>query len=255
MKLQYVSDLHLEFHENKEFIKIHPIRPVGDILVLAGDILPFRLIDEYSYFFDYLSGNFKETYWIPGNHEYYHSDLSERGVYLHETLRKNVFIVSNTSVLIEDTALHFSTLWTNISPRYQSVIISGYSDFHAIRKQGELLSISQYNLLNDKCVAFLNKVLFVKKAKTTIVVTHHMPTFMSYPDKFSGSPYNEAFAVELSDLILKTQPDFWIFGHEHCKGTDFEIGRTKLTSNPLGYITFNEQEGFEPGRVLDICSG
>ena len=78
MKIQYCSDLHLEFPENNFFLKQNPLKIEGDILILAGDILLFKDINKYEYFFNFISENFKYTYWIPGNHEYYYSNISKR---------------------------------------------------------------------------------------------------------------------------------------------------------------------------------
>ena len=36
MKIQYASDLHLEFAENRNFIENGGIEPVGEVLILAG---------------------------------------------------------------------------------------------------------------------------------------------------------------------------------------------------------------------------
>ena len=38
MRIQYASDLHLEFPQNTDFIMSNPLKVTGEILILAGDI-------------------------------------------------------------------------------------------------------------------------------------------------------------------------------------------------------------------------
>jgi predicted phosphohydrolase len=252
MKLQYASDLHLEFPENKEFLRTNPLKPEGDIFILAGDIVPISQMHEHSDFFDYMSDHFELTYWLPGNHEYYHSDISEKGGYLFEKIRDNIFLVNNTSILTGNINLIFSTLWTKISSLNQFEIQFIYSDFRVIRNGGRLLSIEQYNLMHDRCLSFLKEEFAKGESDKTIVITHHMPTFKNYPEEFKGDVLNEAFAVELSDLIKAAGPDYWIFGHHHTNKGDFDIGKTRLITNQLGYVMYNEHKGFNGGKIIDI---
>ncbi|MEY3412120.1 MAG: hypothetical protein RIQ70_808 [Bacteroidota bacterium] len=51
---------------------------------------------------------------------------------------------------------------------------------------------------------------------------------INYPAQYKGSILNEAFAVELFDLIESIGPDYWIYGHNHCNTNEFKIGKTTL---------------------------
>ena len=37
MRIQYMSDLHMELYDNSRYIKANEFEVVGDVLVLAGD--------------------------------------------------------------------------------------------------------------------------------------------------------------------------------------------------------------------------
>ena len=250
MIIQYASDLHLEFPENKEYLKANPLQVVGDVLLLAGDIVPFAVMDKHKDFFSYLSDHFKATYWVPGNHEYYGFDVSTKCGVLNEKIRSNVFLVNNTSLQHDDVKMIFSTLWSKISPGYEYQIERSLSDFRAIRYKGYRFSAERYNELHAGSMAFLKQELATEASAKSIVVTHHVPTFMNYPEAYKGDILNEAFAVELFDLIEDTGPDYWIYGHIHGNTPDFKIGKTQLLTNQLGYVSNGEHLQFNTKKTF-----
>lgn len=129
MKVQYCSDLHLEFPENRKFLTKYPLDPVGDVLLLAGDIVSFRELENARAFIDYVSDHYSAVYWVPGNHEYYGSDISEKPDPLLENIRPNVHLVNNQVIDHDGVKLVFSTLWSRISPLLEWDIQRSISDW------------------------------------------------------------------------------------------------------------------------------
>jgi len=252
MTIQYASDLHLEFPENEFYVKNNPLKPGADILVLGGDIGLFKELPRYNWFFDYVSDNFGATYWIAGNHEYYHYDLADKRGTFYEAVRDNVFLVNDYAVTIENAHLIFSTMWTSVKPEHQFAIQRRMNDFHLIRMHGNRLTCDDLQQEHEASLSFIKRELAeetpdVKK----VVVTHHVPTFINYPPEYFGDILNEAFAVDLTRLIQNNGPDYWIYGHHHQNIADFEIGRTKMLTNQLGYVRLRENALFSDNKTID----
>lgn len=250
--IQYASDLHLEFPANKEYLRQHPLQPVGDVLVLTGDIVPFAVMDKHKDFFSYVSDHFETTYWVPGNHEYYHSDITQKSGVLFEPIRSNVFIVNNTTAIHRGVKLLFSTLWSSISPGYQWQIERGLNDFRLIRHKEFRFSVERFNQLYKESLAFIKAEVKAEKDEKTAVFTHHCPTFFNYPRQYKGSVLNEAFAVELFDLIEASDIAYWVFGHHHINVPEFCIGNTRLVTNQLGYVHMGEHDLFDTKKVVEL---
>jgi predicted phosphohydrolase len=250
MKIQYCSDLHLEFPHNKKYLKANPIKPEGEILLLAGDIIPFAEIEKENDCFNFLSDNFEHTYWIPGNHEYYRSDIADRTGTFHEKIRSNVSLLNNSTIQYKDVRLIFSTLWSKIDLTKEWVIKKAMADFHLIKSNGNKINVDDYTRLHEECLSFLSKEIQTSTDLKIIVVSHRLPTFFKYPEKYRHSELNTAFATELFNLVETSNIDYWVFGHSHEVVPDFKIGKTTLTTNQLGYMEYGEHQNFKNSRVI-----
>ncbi len=250
MLLQYASDLHLEFPANRQWLAEHPILPEGDILVLAGDTHYLGWDFNRLPLWDYLSKNFHETYVLPGNHEYYggydaRTSLSET----KETIRKNVWLVNNCVVEQPQVRLIFTTLWSRIEKNVADILL-GMNDFYQIRYAGKLIGIEHYNQLHAAAMEFLTSAVRAAPDKKQVVVSHHLPSERCNAPEFRGSALNEAFCVDLTDLIETSEIDAWVYGHSHRNVAEFDIGGTRMLTNQLGYVHLGEHRSFQVNATV-----
>ena len=250
MNIQICSDLHLEFEDNRDWIYDYPLQPKADILIVAGDT--FYLEDGYlDYeFLDDVSEDFKTTYLLPGNHEYYGGyDVSTAIQPTFRKLRKNVFLVNNQAIKIGNYQFIFSTMWSEIN-QHAYAIMEKMADFWKINYQGQGFNTNHFNFIHDRCFNFIKGA--IRNSKRNVVVTHHLPSRLCNSLEFRNSLLNDAFCVDKTRFIEQAPIDCWIYGHSHRNMPDFEIGGTKMCTNQLGYIGISEHQSFKRDKVIRL---
>jgi predicted phosphohydrolase len=255
MNFQFASDLHLEFAQNKKLLSKKPILPVQENLIIAGDLMPLSAMDQHQDFLNFLSDHFKMTYWLPGNHEYYGSDLATIPSNFEESIRPNILLLNNITKEISDPEgpieLIFSTLWSYIPPHLTEIATMRVQDFSQIQWKGSKMTPQVYNQLHQNALDFLEPALASKTARK-MVISHHLPSFMNYPKKHQNDSINACFASNLDDFMQKTTQNDWIFGHHHVNIPPFLIGKTRLYTNQLGYVKFKEGAGFDRSATITV---
>lgn len=254
MKIQYASDLHLEFQENWRILRQEgPMEVLGDILVLAGDT-GYLGDDIYSThpFWDWASENYQQVIVALGNHEFYKFyNLASMHDGLVGEIRPNVHYYYNGVIHIQDIDFIVSTLWAHIDPKEAYYAERGVADFHRIMYDEDILSSAEFNKEHNRCLDFIKRSVSESKAKHKIVVTHHVPSFQLMSPEFSGSKINGAFTVELADYIEHSGIDYWIYGHSH-RNIDKVIGTTHCVCNQFGYAFQMEHSSFDRRKVIDL---
>lgn len=255
MKIQYLSDLHLEFKENSEYLKKYPIEVSGDILLMAGDTAYLNTPEyENHFFWDWASRNYQEVVVCIGNHELYqYYDISSLKDGLIGEIRHNVHFYYNSVVRFPGLDVLVSTLWGHINPVDFYATEHGVSDFYRIRNGKYRLTADAFNAENEKCITFIKNAIKESTARNKIVLTHHLPTYSVVAKEFQGSQINGAFVCELGEYIADADIDYWIYGHSH-RNLDLVIGKTKIISNQLGYVCNNEHicNNFSRSKHIEI---
>jgi Icc-related predicted phosphoesterase len=251
VRVQYCSDLHLEFEQNSKYLSTNPLSVCGDILILAGDIVPLH--DEFlnDSFFSSISKKYRQVFWVPGNHEYYYKNISDYSTSFNMQFHGNINIVNNIDLQYEGVNFIFSTLWSRISRGNEKNIEQSVSDFECITNNGKKFKASDFNKLHNESLNFIKLTLDINKNRS-VVVTHHLPSALCDSPVHNTSLIKEAFCADLTDYIEESNANFWIYGHSHYNQKPLYIGNTLLLTNQLGYVHLNEYGLYKQNAYFSI---
>lgn len=235
MKLQILSDLHLEFHKDLGDKFIEQLDPTDvDVLIIAGDLIPLAYGDAA---IKSICDKYKKVLYVLGNHEFYGSTLKNIKFPQH----KNLKILNNKVVEIEGRRFIGSTLWF---PKTELALklASWLSDFT------EIASSNKIFLKNKQSIDFLKKNM----KPDDIVITHHLPSAKLIKPPFENSLTNCFFMCELDELIEEKKPLLWVHGHSHSS-CDIKIADTYCVRNPLGYWNYEyENPEFNRKMIIEV---
>lgn len=235
MRIQVVSDLHLEFlRKNFPGEATIASAPDADVLVIAGDIASGTEV--VSVFKDWPV----PVVYVAGNHEFYGHRFSDVRAQLRDACAATgIHFLDNGVVVIDRTRFIGATLWTDYSlgagSPQRSVMREAQrcmSDHSVIRVSRGAFTPNRALAEHRRSRAWIENALEASHDGSTVVVTHHAPHPRSIAPRFVGDPLNAAFASDLTGTIEKA--DAWIHGHTH-NSSDYEVGLCRVVANPRGY--------------------
>lgn len=256
MKIQLLSDLHLEFDNKNTLFK--PKFLGEDVLVLAGDIqVGLYMVDWFAQLLEY-----RDVVYVVGNHEFYDNELdtlyrdlpgfefsvnseAERLGYKYRLIT-----LQNQSTVLNNVRFVGGTLWTDFNKNDPIVKLNAQrqmNDYHVIRKfDVKIRKLQPYDIYEEHVLTrqFIESELANAKEEKVVVVTHHAPSSLSIHPDYAGNYMNPMFYTDMTYLMDKC--DLWFHGHVH-NNFDYTIDRCRVVCNPRGYVghalnpNFNEE--------------
>ena len=242
MKIQYLSDVHLEFGPAEL-----PATD-ADVIVAAGDIGIGATGAEW------LKAAGKPTIYIAGNHEYYGGDLDAVQGRIRETVvGTDISFLKCTAIEIDTVRFLGATFWTDFlgeNEQLMGTLAEHMNDFQQITYQGRQLSPADLTQINRASSDWLEAELATAYSGKTVVVTHHAPLFASW-DESMNAIFKGAYCNNLSRLIIAYPIDLWIHGHVHSC-SDYRANELRVVCNPRGYDGYQLVEGYDPTKTLTL---
>jgi predicted phosphodiesterase len=228
LRVQLLSDFHVEFHRDRgqEFIKNLDPTDV-DVLVVAGDAGTSmvigtalkRLCERYAGV---------PVLFVAGNHEYYQDDPDGAEGEVREVAEthSNLQILDNRTVEVRGVRFAGTTLWFRDDPM-NAAYQRNLADFEYIG--GFVPWVYEENRVAE---GFLRGMMAFARPPE-VVITHHLPSERCVSPKYKGSTLNRFFVCPIADE-LPVLPKMWMYGHTHDPA-DFEHRGCRFLCNAFGY--------------------
>ncbi len=279
MKIQLLSDLHLEVHPHW----VPTPAPGADLLVLAGDVGSYQtgsllLDDDFGLGrFSPLQGWPTPVVFVPGNHEYDTFDFDVAHDRLRATCQRlGIHWLERETLVLGGVRLVGTTLWTDfdaLSPQAPANPKAGSQPqpnllAQQLKARDKAFRAANYYLkktlttrhgapwlaegLREQalvCQAWLRSALAQPFEGPTVAITHFAPSLLSADPRYGMVPGTAGFCNALDDLLPYAQ--LWLHGHLHAP-SDYRVGNCRVVANPLGYARKQEQVGFKPDFLIEI---
>ncbi len=254
-KILMMSDVHIEFGD----LSVSKVK--ADVAVLAGDIHVGLAAVTWA---DDLAKRLRmPVVLIAGNHEHYGTQKScgtlpemvdkFRGA-AASTSGRVVFLERETAV-VASVRFVGCTLWTDFElygnpAEAMAHVAAQMNDFRLIAYRPGIL-FSPIDARREFMLArrFLETELAMPFDGVTVVVTHHLPSLRSVPQRFKTDLMSAAYASCLDSLVERCGAELWVHGHTH-DSADYAIGGTRVLCNPRGYSGYELNADFNPRLVV-----
>lgn len=218
-RIQYVSDLHLEWN------RIAPeklVTPIAPYLAIAGDLAP-PTHPSIRPFLSFVSAAFQKVFYVPGNHEY---DGFARKAECDSALADvcsefpNVELLNCRSYVFPDknVAIVGLPLW---SPAFT------FLNRPALTTDIRAAVQTEKRLLADEIGYFAGR------GSKVVVLSHFLPSERLVLEKYVNYPNKHRFYHSCDELI-GAPVRAWIYGHSHTASRHF-LNDVACCINPYGY--------------------
>jgi len=245
--LKVMSDLHLEFM-TRSYLPFS-LSSQAEYLFCAGDIGDYSS-KLFKLFFETASKEYKQVFYVTGNHEYYGHEYSIVNSKIDEMLPDNCHrLDKNRSYTIDLGDREYNvvgcTLWTDVSFSASLKM----NDTRRIFDKTKKVTVDTIKKWNREDISWLREWFSTPShTKTTIVMTHHLPSYELIHPSFADEGDNSGFANDgLDDVIAKAK--LWLFGHTH-RHIDKVINGTRCYVNPRGYP--DEVSGYNRDGLVSL---